>query len=68
MKQSDTQVGKPGVLYSDTQANIEALTVAEGSEAYATDLHAKGYFNGTVWVWDISGADVLAATLIGMYT
>jgi hypothetical protein len=55
MIHNDRVYGKPLIPYSDTQANIEALTVAEGSVAYATDINKHGYYNGTSWVWDTSG-------------
>jgi hypothetical protein len=35
----------------DTKANIEALTVSEGAQGYATDTHEFGTYNGTYWDW-----------------
>lgn len=51
MRHNDAQLGRPAILYKDTQANIEALTAIEGMEAYATDIHLKGFYNGSAWVW-----------------
>ncbi len=52
MERNDAQLARPGVLYKNTKANIEALTgVPEGAFAYATDTDLMGTFNGTVWLW-----------------
>lgn len=42
----------------DTKANIEALTVSEGSRAYATDLNKFGTYNGSIWEWDKVVTDI----------
>jgi hypothetical protein len=52
MKTKDTQLGKPGVLYKNTKAAVEALTgVTEGAAAYATDTNEFGTYNGSTWDW-----------------
>ena len=52
MRENDVQLGKPIVIYKDTQANIEALTsVVQGSYAYATDTDEPGWYNGATWDW-----------------
>lgn len=49
-------LGKPLVLYKDTQANIEALTgLVAGMEAFATDLLQFGTYDGSSWVWGAGG-------------
>jgi hypothetical protein len=56
MKQGDIQKGMPEIVYTDTKANIEALTgVIEGATAYATDTHEPGWYNGAAWVWGAGG-------------
>jgi hypothetical protein len=57
MKKNDKQLGKPGILYKNTTAAIEALTsVDEGSIAYATDTDLIGTFNGVIWLWGSEAA------------
>lgn len=57
MKHNDAQSGKPGVLYTNTKTNIEALTgLVEGSHAYATDTDKYGTYDGSLWDWSQSGA------------
>jgi hypothetical protein len=52
MKDGDTQKGSPGILYTDTAANIAAIAApVEAQEAYASDTHVLGVFNGTTWDW-----------------
>lgn len=51
MIRSDAQLGTPQVLYKDTKANIEALTIVEAAIAYATDTNQYGSYNGTTWDW-----------------
>ncbi len=67
MKLNDAQLGKPGILFKDTKANIEALTgLAEGSTAYATDTNEFGSYSGAAWAWDIGGGgDVTGSGTIG---
>lgn len=58
MRHGDKQLGAPLVQYTDTKANIEALTGLIGGEtAFATDNPTAplGCYNGTVWVWGGSG-------------
>lgn len=53
MKHNDQQLGKPGILYKDTRANIEDLAdVPEGAKAFATDKYVEGVFANGAWVWD----------------
>lgn len=53
MKIGDTQVGKPEVIYKDTQTNLEALSSpVEGMVAYNTTLQCLGIYLGSAWVWD----------------
>lgn len=61
--------GLPLVQYSDTKANIAALSLTAadaGAEAYATDTGEKGVYSGSAWVWgkltDITTATIHAAT------
>lgn len=52
MKKGDIQKAMPGILYTNTKANVEALTgVVEGAQAFASDTHLIGWYNGTVWIW-----------------
>lgn len=52
MKVGDTQLGAPSVLYTNTKANIEALSgVVEGAVAYATDTDRFGAYTGSAWRW-----------------
>lgn len=51
MKNKDTQLGAPSVPYSDTKANIELLSPAEGAIAYATDTDQLGVYDGSSWLW-----------------
>ncbi len=45
-------IGKPIVLYPDTQANINALTgIITGTIAYAYDVRCIGTYNGASWDW-----------------
>lgn len=45
-------VGRPVIQYTDTKANIEALSgVPEGAHAYATDTDEPGWYDGLAWVW-----------------
>lgn len=68
MIKSDQQLGAPGVLYKDTKANIEALTVVEGATALSTDTHEDGFFNGTIWVWGRdSYTDEQAQDAVGLF-
>lgn len=39
------------LIYKDTKANIQALSVSEGFFAYANNTNEIGYYNGTSWVW-----------------
>ena len=56
MQKNDQQLGKPQVLYKDTQTNIESLSgIVEGAVAYATDLNQQGTYNGATWDWGSSG-------------
>jgi hypothetical protein len=56
MKQGDVQKAMPGILYTDTKANVEALTgVVEGAQAYATDTDEPGWYDGGAWVWGAGG-------------
>jgi hypothetical protein len=56
MKKNDTQLGTPAVQYTDTKANIEALTgIAEGAIAYATDSNELGSYDGAAWTWGGGG-------------
>lgn len=56
MRHNDAQLGKPEILFKDTQANIEAFSgLAEGSFAYATDIDKIGYFDGSNWIWGSLG-------------
>jgi len=61
---NDQQLGAPGVLYKDTKANIEALTVVEGAFAYATDTNQIGSYDGAAWTW---GATPTAHGLVSAY-
>lgn len=55
MRHSDQQLGAPLVEYTDTKANIEALTgISEGAHAYATDTDEPGWYDGAVWQWGSS--------------
>lgn len=52
MRSDDAQLGFPGRVYTDTKANIEALTgVSEGAVAFASDTHVFGTYDGTAWNW-----------------
>jgi hypothetical protein len=51
MKQNDTQLGRPSILYSDIKSNIEALSSIEGQFAFATDTKETGYYDGANWIW-----------------
>jgi len=54
MRDGDTQVGTPQVLYKNTKTAIEALTgIAEGAVAYATNNPSAplGLYNGATWDW-----------------
>lgn len=54
MNVNDSQLGTPATPYSNTKANIEALTGLTGGEcAYSTDTGLYGYYNAIseVWVW-----------------
>lgn len=58
MIKNDRQLGAPFGLFSDTKANIEALTGLTGGEtAYATDTGEDGVYDavGSAWVWGRSG-------------
>lgn len=58
MKNNDTQIGRPAVLYRETKANIEAFTSLVGGEvAYATDTGEDGVYDavGSAWVWGRAG-------------
>ncbi len=56
MKKSDTQLGLPQVVYTDTKVNIEALAgMVEGAHAYATDTDEPGWYDGAAWVWGAGG-------------
>jgi hypothetical protein len=49
MKKGDAQKAMPGILYTDTKANVEALAgVVEGAQAFASDTHLMGWFNMAV--------------------
>ena len=55
MKIGDVQVGTPETIYSDTLANINALTgITAGMIAYATDTKLFGIYNGSSWTWGAS--------------
>ena len=61
MRHGDTQKGSPAVIFSDTQANIEALAgITEGAVAYATDLDQPGWYDGAAWDWLGQGGFVFA--------
>ena len=53
MRIGDKQLGKPEILYKNTKAAIEALTVGieVGAIAYATDTNKLGRYNGSTWEW-----------------
>lgn len=52
MRKGDTQLGTPYVEYTNTKANIEALTgISEGATAYATDTDRLGTYTGAAWKW-----------------
>lgn len=52
MIKGDKVYGKPLVQYTNTKANIEAMTgLAEGSTAYATDTNQLGTYDGSSWTW-----------------
>jgi hypothetical protein len=56
MRKNDVQLGTPAVQYTDTKANIEALTgIAEGAIAYATDTNELGSYSGAAWTWGGGG-------------
>lgn len=56
MKKGDTQLAAPEIEYTDTKANIEALSgVVIGARAYATDTKDPGWYDGSVWVWGAGG-------------
>ena len=61
MRKGDAQIGLQAPVYTDTAANIEALTgVAEGAVAYASDTDEFGTYDGAAWTWG-SGGGVLAS-------
>jgi len=47
-------------IYTDTKANIEALSVPEGFIAYASDTNEMGSYNGSTWDW-------ISATSVGSF-
>ena len=51
MRVNDVQLGAPQVLYKDTKANIQSMTVESGAFAYATDTSEMGYYDGSTWHW-----------------
>jgi len=51
MRVGDKQLGAPQVLYKDTKANIQSMTVESGAFAYATDTSEMGYYDGSTWHW-----------------
>ena len=51
MRVNDVQLGAPQVLYKDTKANIQSMTVESGAFAYATDTSQMGYYDGSTWHW-----------------
>jgi len=56
MRKNDRQLGTPSLEYTDTKANIEALTgIAEGAVAYASDTDELGTYDGSVWTWGSGG-------------
>jgi hypothetical protein len=58
MIKNDRQLGTPFGLFSNTKANIEALTGLTGGEtAYATDTGEDGVYDAVAeeWVWGRSG-------------
>jgi hypothetical protein len=60
MRHNDKQYGTPFVEYTDTKANIEALTsILEGAHAYATDTNQPGWYDGTIWNWGSGGESIL---------
>ena len=57
MRKGDAQIGLPAPVYTDTAANIEALSgVVEGATAYATDTDEPGWYDGAAWVWGSGGS------------
>lgn len=57
MINNDKVSGKPLIQYTDTKANIEALTgLLEGSTAYATDTNELGTYDGSGWTWGTGGS------------
>jgi hypothetical protein len=51
MRVGDKQLGAPQVLYKDTKANIQSMTVESGAFAYATNTSEIGYYDGSTWHW-----------------
>jgi hypothetical protein len=59
MKHNDVQVGLPETFFKGTKTVIEAIAnPVEGWQAYATDTHLNGYYNGSSWIWGTIGAIV----------
>ena len=57
MRKGDAQIGLPAPVYTDTAANIEALSgVVEGATAYATDTDEPGWYDGAAWTWGAGGS------------
>lgn len=62
---NDRVLGKPLVDYTDTKANIEAMTgLVAGSSAYATDIQKSGVYitgasDGSYWLWRSDEAAVI---------
>jgi len=57
MRKGDEQIGLPAPVYTDTAANIEALSgVVEGATAYATDTDEPGWYDGAAWTWGAGGS------------
>jgi hypothetical protein len=53
MRLNDAQLAKPEVPYSNTKANIVALSgPTKGSVAMATDTNQLGYYNGSAWIFN----------------
>ena len=68
MIHEDKVFGKPLEQYTDTKANIEALTgISVGAVAYATNTDELGSYNGASWSWGItatSGSDAWGSNLV----
>lgn len=64
MRINDKQYGIPETIYKDTKDNIESLSSPiEGMIALAIDTHKFGYYDGTVWKWQVlNKIDVVAPT------